>query len=352
MTCFLIIWTTIQIYKIFSAAMHKKITWKKGMRLSAEIFNAMDDATEISYRMLALSASSGRYGLFTTRKPFSVAINITGNALEVTSMSCHGLTRTGCFIDINFDSNFANTFDTRVMLPNIVSDEGYILVVKVNEGMWREIDGAFSELAYSFELLPENSDIPENALPVGRLINDSGWRLDELTFVPPCLFVSAHPKLVNQCMRAMEISREIYMRCISSPDCVAVALICSVWTASFAMTNRLDKERDTLTPPQLLSAIQILVDAFVAGCRADNYISLENQEEFATYAQKPFDARNIFRDIEIGIALCEEISAKMVTVSQITAAESCQEKKQPAKQVSGAPEKTRQERNRWSGLEI
>ena len=173
--------------------MHNKVTWKKGMRLSAEVFNAMDKANEESFRILALLGSARRYGLFPSAKPFELSVNINGNALEVTSLSCHGITKTGCFIDINYDSNFVNTFDTRIVIPNGAEDEAFYLVVKVQEDRQREITETLSELSYSFELIGENSPLADNCLPIGMLVNQYGWRMNETDFVPPCLYVSAHP---------------------------------------------------------------------------------------------------------------------------------------------------------------
>ena len=332
--------------------MHNRVTWKKGMRLSTEVFNAMDRTNEESFRMISLLGSANRYGLFPSGRPFELSVNINGNALEVTSLNCHGITKTGCFIDIDFDSNFANTFDTRIAIPNCAEGEGYYLVVKVQEDKFREINETLSELSYSFELVGENSPVADNCLPVGRLVNEYGWRMDEMDFVPPCLYITAHPKYLDQWEKARTYAKEIFSKCLSSSNCVAKSLLAQIWTSSSSMFSCLDKERDTLTPGQLLSNLQQLISSFLIGCFADEYVSLENQDPFALYSQKTYDARNIYRDIETGLALCAEISIKMNAVCAMKEVQTPVEPPKPAPKHKPAPEAVKPVKKGWEGIEI
>lgn len=333
--------------------MHNRVSWKKGMRLSPEVFNAMDAASEDALRLVALLGSANRYGLFPAKSPFELSVNISGNVLEVTSLNCHGITRSGCIVDIVYDSNFVNTFDTRVTIPGGTDGEAYYLVVKIQDDQWREINETYSELVYSFELLGENSIIPDNCLPIGMLVNQFGWRLNETDFVPPCLYVTAHAKFSDQLERARTLAKEIASRCLSSQMCVAKTLLANVWNASLDVYSRLDKERDTLTPGQLYCAIQQLVASFLIGCFADEHLSLENQDPFAVYSLTPYDARNIYRDIETGLTLCAEISTKMTAVFSMTENPKPVEEKAAPKQASPRPApEPKPGRNRWEGIEI
>lgn len=332
--------------------MHNKVTWKKGMRLSTEIFNAMDRANEESFRMVSLLGSVHRYGLFPTNKPFELSVNINGNALEVTSLNCYGITKTGYFIDIDYDSNFVNTFDTRISIPNGTEREAYYLVVKVHDGKFREINETLSELSYSFELIGENSPIADNCLPVGRLVNQYGWRMDETDFVPPCLYITAHPKYMEQWEKARTYTKDLFSKCLMSQNCVAKSLLTQIWSSSSSMFSRLDKERDTLTPGQLLSSLQQIISAFLIGCCADEYVSLENQEPFALYSQKTYDAKNIYRDIETGLALCAEISIKMNAVCAMTEVQPPVGPPKPSPKPKPTPEPVKPSRKSWEGIEI
>lgn len=332
--------------------MHNKVTWKKGMRLGAEVFNSMDKANEESLRMVSLLGSAHRYGLFTTSKPFELSVNINGNALEVTSLNCYGITKSGCFIDIEYDSNYVNTLDTRIAIPSSAEGDAFYLIVKIHEDKFREINESLSELSYSFELIGENSIIADNCLPIGLLVNQYGWRLNESDFVPPCLYVSAHPKYIEQLERARTFAKDLFSKCLLSQNCIARTLLASVWRSSANALSRLDKERDTLTPGQLLSTVQQLISSFLIGCFADEKVSLENQDPFALYAQKPYDAKNIYRDIETGLSLCAEISIKMNAVCSMTEEQRpVEEKPAPKPKPQPAPE-LKSGRNRWEGIEI
>lgn len=324
------------------------------MRLSTEIFNAMDGAAENSLCMVSLLGSANRYGLFPTSKPFELSVNINGDALEVTSLTCHGVTKSGCLIDIDYDSNYANTFDTRIAIPAGSDGDAYYLIIRVNEGEWREIDDTYSELSYSFDLIGENSPMADNCLPVGMLVNQYGWRLNETDFVPPCLYVTAHYKFIEQTHRAMAFAKELFAMCLSSQNCVARSLLSQIWTSAAIVYSRLDKEQDTLTPGQLLASLQQLTNSFMVGCYADDYVSLENQDPFALYVRKPYDAKNIYRDIETGLSLCAEISVKMNAVCAMTEPQVHVEEKpqpQPRPKPQPAPEPMRG-RNIWDGYEI
>lgn len=328
--------------------MHNKVTWKKGMRLSTEVFNAMDKANEDAFRIVALLGSANRYGLFPSAKPFELSVNINGNSLEVTSLSCHGITKTGCFIDIDYDSNYVNTFDSRIVIPNGSEGDAYYLVLKVDENNYREISETLSELSYSFELVGANSPIADNCLPIGMLVNQFGWRINESDYVPPCLYVSAHPKYMEQLERAKTYAKELSSKCLLSQNCMAKSLLTQIWTSSSIVYSCLDKERDTITPGQLLSSLQQLTSSFLIGCFADEYISLENQEPFAVYAQKPYDAKNIYRDIEAGLKLCDEIALKMNAVCAMTEVRPRVEDTTPP----SVHEPVKPGRNRWEGIEI
>jgi len=333
--------------------MHNKVTWRKGMRLSTEVFNAMDKANCDSLRLVSLLGGANRYGLFPAPKPFDLSVNINGNALEVVSLSCHGITKNGSVVDVDFDSNYTNTFDTRMPIPEGVEGDAFLLILRVHEDKWREVNETFSEQSYSFELIGENSRIDDDCLPVGLIVNQYGWRLNETDFVPPCLYVSAHIKFIEQLERARGLANEAFMKCLTSQDCVAGALLSRVWAASADMMTKLDKERDTLTPGQLYEAVQQFVSAFMIGCFADEYVSLENQDPYALYVQRAYDAKHTWRDIEVGLSLCTEINAKLTAVCSMTAPEP--QNAEPAPQQprqQRAPEPPKPGRRRWEGREI
>lgn len=295
--------------------MPNKVAWKKGMRLTSEIFNTMDAATEESLKLVSSLASAGRYGLFPTSNPFELSVNISNNILEIVSLNCHGITGNGLLVDIEFDSNFTHTFDNRVAIPVENDSEPQLLVVKILEGQRREINDMLYEPAYIFDLIGINTKIDGNCLPIGLVINQYGWRLDEVDFVPPCLFITAHPKFCRQAERALAIVKSVFDKCLAAaPDCVAKHLIAHIWQGASHAFCTIDKKRELLTPGELLALVQEFVNCFLIGCSIDEHVSLENTEPFAMFATKPYDARNLASDIETGLTLCGEIDLKMDAV--------------------------------------
>lgn len=331
-----------------------KVTWRKGMRLSTDVFDAADAACAENVRLASLIASGGRYGLFPAAKPFELSVNISNNILEVVSLSCHGITGSGRLVDIEFNSNYTVTFDTRLTIPAAEDTEAFILTVKMHPGVWREVSEMYSEPMYTFELLGENTVIDNDSLPIGRVVNQYGWRLDETEFVPPCLYVDAHRRYAELLDRVKAALKGIADRCLEADNCVARHLLSSIWTATSSGFITLDKERQTLTPARLLAVVQQTVSAFVIGCAVDSYITLENATPFVSYVRQPYDARNIYRDIESGLALCAEIAIKMEAVCGMTEVkEAPVEKPKPRPQPAPAPEpQPAPGRNRWEGIEI
>lgn len=331
--------------------MPKKVTWKKGMRLSTDVFNAMESAHAYGLRLASLLASAGRFGLYPAPTPFDLSVNISNKLLEVTSLNCHGITKGGSLIDIDFNSDYDNTFETRVSIP--VADEAgtFLLIVRMHENEWREVNGTYSEAAYTFDLIPENTKIDNHSLPIARIFNQFGWRLDETDFVPPCLYVHAHYQHEEQAKKCCDLARTIAQKCSSAQNCVARTLLLSIWGAASNAACRLETERETLTPAQLYGIVQQLVTAFLIGCTLDEYVTLENKEPFAMYAQKTLDTKSLYRDIESGLLLCAEIKMKMEVVCTMTEVKPVPVE-QPKPKAAPAPEPKGNARNRWAGIEI
>lgn len=330
--------------------MPRKVTWKKGMRLSTDVFKALEHTIEENVRLSCLVASGGRYGLFTTTSPFELTVNISNNMLEVVSMNCHGITKSGRLIDVEFDSNYHSTFDTRIPIPSTSEEECFLLVIRMHEES-REINEMYSETKYSFELIGEHSPIHHDTLPVGRIVNEYGWRLDETEFVPPSLYVSAHQRYIEVAERVKHQYNSISDRCQKAGNCVAKIVLTSVWNRVLSEYIELDKRRDSLTPEGVLASIQRVVASFVTGCTVDEHVSLENAEPFTEFVRRSYDARKIYMDIVEGLGLCADIQVKMDTVcNMVEIKEPPAEKTKTAAPVASEPKKTG--RNRWEGLEI
>lgn len=334
--------------------MPHKVTWKKGMRLSTDVFDALDMSIDESIRLSNIIATGGRFGLVPASKPFELSVNISNNVLEVISLSCHGVTKHGKIVDIDFDSDYTNTFDTRVPIPSANPDEALILLIKYYDNQWREVNETFSEPRYTFELIGENSPIDNNSLPIGRIVNQYGWRLDETDFVPPCLFTAAHPKYAEQVNRAKLVFKSISERCLSAQNCVARHLLASIWPAVAENYIQIEQQQESLSPSDLSASVQKVIASFIVGCALDEHITLEDPEPFVAYHQKPHDTRNLYPDIRRGLDLCSEISTKMETVCALTEVRETPARPQeaPEPKPQRTPEPKPRGRNRWEGIEI
>lgn len=331
-----------------------KVTWKKGMRLSTDVFDALDTYIDENIMMSNRIATGGKCGLVSSEKTFELSVNVGNNILEIVSLSCHGVTSSGKIVDIDFDSNYSNTFDTRVTIPNSESDEAFILLVKYHDRKWREVNEMYSEPYYTFQLVGENTLLDHDSLPIGLLVNQYGWRLDETEFVPPCLYVDAHPKFMDQALRARRLLKSIFDQCLNAQNCVARHLLGSIWKAVADNYIHLDKSQEILSPAETFEAIQKVVASFVIGCSIDQYVSLDNADPFIAYCQRPYDARNLYRDIQHGLDLCEEIAIKMQAVcsmSEVIESPVAPVEKPVAKQMPPDIPQSKG-RNRWAGIEI
>lgn len=291
-----------------------KVTWKKGMRLSTDVFNAMDASLDENIRLSNLIATGGNFGLIHTDKPFELSVNVSNTILEIVSLSCRGVTKSGRIVDIDFDSAYSDTFDTRITLPSSNGDEAFLLIVRFHDKQWREVNEMYSEPLYNFALIGENSPIDRDSLPIGRIVNQYGWRLDETEFVPPCLFTGAHPRFEEQVIRAKSIMKAISDKCLKAQDCVARNLIGSIWQSAADNYILIDKSSNSLSPGRLFGSLQQVIASFVIGCSNEKYVSLEHADPFVAYYQKTLDERNLYRDIQEGLKLCDEISIKMDAV--------------------------------------
>ena len=291
--------------------MSKRISWKKGMRLTDEILSMSDNCTsELIGKALVLSAG-GNFGLFPNSHPFSLSLDINKNIIDVVSMNCLGITRDGTLIDVNFDTNYTNSFDTRTVIPGSNEDEVFILCVS-STGEWRDTNDGLCEPAYSFNIIDENTSVPANSLPIARIVYDEYcWRMDEIDFVPPCLFVSSHDKYEELYSRFKQLLGKLdtilpHKFITEQKDALKI-----FWPIVQQLTITIDKEKDFMSPMMLLGSIQKCISGFVLACSLDDYITLGDPEIFQNYVRTPYSYKNVYKKIKEGLELCTSISVKI-----------------------------------------
>lgn len=291
--------------------MSKRISWKKGMRLTDEILSMSDNCTsELIGKALVLSAG-GNFGLFPNSRPFSLSLDINKNVIDVVSMNCLGITRDGTLIDVNFDTNYTNSFDTRTVIPGSNEDAVFFLCVS-SSGEWRDTNDGLCEPAYSFNIIDENTSVPANSLPIARIVYDEYcWRMDEIDFVPPCLFVSSHDKYEELYSRFKQLLGKLDTILPHKFITEQKEALRTYWPIVQQLAITIDKEKDFMSPMMLLGNIQKCISGFVLACSLDDYITLGDSEIFQNYVRTPYSYKNVYKKIKEGLELCTSISVKI-----------------------------------------
>ncbi len=291
--------------------MAKRILWKKGMRLTDEILTLSDKCT-INYINKSLSlASINRMGLFPNAKAFCLSIDINKDIIDVVSIDCIGLTRNGSLIDAHYDTNYTNSFDTRIVIPDLNAENQYLLCLTVHDD-WRDTNDGLCEPIYKFLIIEENSFVPDNALPVARLVFDEYcWRTDDLEFVPPCLFVSSHTKFIEQATKFSQLLKNINDYLPNNFHTGNNDALKIFWPIVQQLMITMDKDLDGMSPMNLLGNIQKFVGSFVCACTLDEYINIGEPQQYYSYIRKPYNFKDAYKLIQEGLELSLSINDKI-----------------------------------------
>jgi hypothetical protein len=293
--------------------MQKKICWKKGMRLSDDLLRASDEAMTSQIGNALTLAAAGQFGLTPYSRPFQISLNISNGYIEVTSLSCFAITKGGDLIDIQFDSKYSNSINCRTIIPKDINDTELYLTVNVYPDQWKETVDGYEEPVYDFTLLGANSPVAEHGLPIAHLVDTEygGWHLDEIDFVPPCLYVSSHQsyeKLLSQFLHTLTEMENKLRGLINSEGREAVKVF---WPIVQQIMTDVDCRRDLLTPMGLLAYVKKTVIAFTTACDLDDYLNLADADVFRNYALNSYSHKELYQKTKEGIEICLSINEKI-----------------------------------------
>ena len=293
----------------------KRIAWKRGMRLTDDILRASDEnMRELLGKAFVLS-SVGRFGLLPSSKPFEISLNVGKNILSVESLTCLAVTKNGMLIDAQYDTRFSNNYDTQLTIPDMPGVEEYILTIETQDGRWKETADGFEEPIYSFSLISPDSAVPDNAMPIARIVDEYGWRCDDIDFVPPCLFVASHYKYRELLQRFEEVLSMLDVKSQMTITSGARNIITIFWPLIQQLRISADKERDLLTPMMLLSNVQKCVSAFTCACSLDDTIELSDAKMFQSYVLAPYSYKEAYQRIKVGLDICFSIVEKIEKIA-------------------------------------
>lgn len=291
--------------------MAKRVCWKKGMRLTDDVLRASDSKMiELVGNAFAL-ASAGRFGLFPSSAPFELSLNIAKGFVDVEELKCVAVTKGGDFIDVHYDTKYTNTFNTRIPIPENNGEKELILTIDSHAEQWRDTNDGYEEPVYSFSLIAINSPIPANSLPIARLVDEYGWRMDDIDFVPPCLYVTSHPKYLELLKKFAEVLADMDNKAKNVLHSNAKEAIRIFWPVVQQLMITLDKEYDLMTPMSLLANVQKCVTAFTCACELDDYLNLADTDKFRNYIYAPYNYKESYQRIKEGLELCFSISEKI-----------------------------------------
>lgn len=293
--------------------MQKRICWKKGMRLSDNLLRASDEALASQIANALTLAAAGRFGLLPCSRPFHITLNMGNGYVEVTSLSCLAITKGGDLIDIQFDTNDLNSTECRIAMPKGGNDTDLYLAVNVYPDQWRETANGYEETVYDFTLLGTNSPLNDHILPIAHLVDTEfgGWHLDEIDFVPPCLFVSSHHKYENLLTQFIQNLAEIESKAHGLVHSEGKEAIKVFWPIIQQIMIESERGRDLLTPADLLANVQKTVLAFTTACDIDDYLNLADADAFRAYALNTYSLKNQYRGIKEGLDFCLSINEKI-----------------------------------------
>lgn len=322
--------------------MQKRINWKKGMRLTDEVLSASDHCTDDAIAKAMLMAAAGRFGLITSTHPFNLSLSIMKGFVDVEALSCLAITRSGQIIDVEFDTKLTNPFETRIQIPTQADEKEYILTVSRTADEWTESSDGYKMPTLQFALIASKAAVPDNAMPIGRIVNEDGWREDNVNFVPPCLFLSSHNKFEELHTQFVSLLRSIDEKTRQQAEGGAQKAISIYWPTIRQMLITANTEHEEMTPVRLLSCVQQVVAAFTIGCEMDDALTLEDAETFNNFSRVPFNYRIAYLRIKQGLGMCYAISEKIDKFSLI------QKEEAPKPE----PPKPKVETHKWDGKSI
>ncbi len=289
--------------------MTKRICWKKGMRLTDEILKSSDKCHLESLNQAFVLAANGRFGLLPSNRDFNISISVNKNIVDVESLNCLAITKSGNIIDINYDTTYTNNIDTRLTIPS--SDgESYLLCVETKDS-WKETFNGFCEPDYRFLLVQENSELGTTMFPVARIIDDYGWRLDEINYVPPCLFISSHPEYKNHLTTFGNILKTSNKQLLDSSNADCKTAISIFWPIVEQLKITIDKDIELMTPMMLFGNIQKYISGFLCACTLDASLNLLEAETYRDYVEMPYNYKEVNMRIKEGLNLCNAICEKV-----------------------------------------
>lgn len=295
-----------------------RVNWRKGMRLTDELFTYTDRGNyNLIQEAMALSAA-GRFGLCPHSTPFTLQYNLSPNSIEVISIDIIAITRGGRLIDACFDARSSNDPSVPIQLPPSAPEGAtFLFTIHAPADRWQDRPDGTQQPLYTYALIGETTPLPEDALPLLRLkYANKAWTIEDNDFVPPCLFISAHPMFTEMAQRFLQLLRSLNGYAYKSLQSAYREAILYIWPTLQQLYIQVEKETDLMTPMQLLSAQQRCVSAFVCGCEVGN-VDISEPQPMLQFINATSSYKNIYALLRQGLDLCYGIAEKLDRMSKV-----------------------------------
>lgn len=284
------------------------------MRLTDEILRTSDLCHIESLKHAFVLSAAGRMGLLPSNNGFNITVSVDNEVVDVEALTCLAVTKSGDIIDIDYDTTFTNSFGTKVSIPSDGANS-YILVVSIGKE-WKDVDSGLCEPQYAFRLIQEDYPLAVNEFPLAKIVNEYGWRMDEINFVPPCLYVNSHPSyqtLVNKFASILETTSCSLLSHFEADCKMAISVF---WPSVENLKISLDKDIDMMSPMMLLGNVQKYISGFFCGCMADETLTLSAPGVYAEYINIPYDYKDVYSRIKEGLELCKVVVEKLAILTE------------------------------------
>ena len=285
----------------------KRICWKNGMKLDKDLFRRSDEATMEMIGKACAMAAAGRMGLMPYGKTFEAIVSFGRNYVEVEAITCLAITRDGHVIDVDYDTDFTNTIGKTVEMPD--NGDECLLAVRANYDEWHETTNDYEVPDYGFMVLKPNIELPDDAFPIAHIVKENGvWKVDDENFVPPCLFLSAHPKYEELRKQVEERLKKTDEMMTEQKGEARKVFASAFWPVVRQLLVTVDKEKDLMTPMGLLAVLQQYVSVFVCVCYMEGFNFDENDTvKFENFIRAPYTWEKAYERILEGLGLASYI---------------------------------------------
>lgn len=277
-----------------------RIDWKAGMRLSDAIFNASDEF-HVS-QLMPLYALMLREGYGHLVEP-KFRYEVDNDRLSVVEMFCLALSASGRLINIRFDHNERDLFQTLVMPTTYDPFIIYIDASSSKHVSFVDKDIPYRDIDYHLVFKPQsvNYNNPD-AVPVARFVYNQGWTMD-VAFIPPCTSLKAHADLWNT---TFAYTRSLDNLIAALKDKVnsqmEIAIKSLIPTLSIAKME-VEKGIDCITPKRLISIMQQVIYGMVELCELETSCSIPEPEACKAYITSNYHPCKIAEMVNEGIRL-------------------------------------------------